>query len=232
MEKPTSKSIDTTYYIFSGLGADERVFDQIDFGSFCPVFIPWEPVKPDQSFESYIKQLSFQIKSENPILIGISFGGIIAQEMSVLFGNCPVLIISSVRTRKELSPIMRFSGKIGLHKLMPVKLIQKPNRINYQLFGTKTTHEKELLDQILADSDPMFTKWAIHQITNWKRKDPIPAKVLHIHGDADRIFKIGNVHPDYIICEGTHFMTVSKHREVSKVIRDALEILSQFAIRN
>lgn len=119
MEKPDLPGIGASCYIFSGLGADERVFDRIHFGDFSPVFIPWEPVDPDQSFESYIKQLSNHIKSEHPILIGISFGGIVAQELSVLLNNCPVLIISSVRTRDEMSPLMRFSGKISLHKLMP-----------------------------------------------------------------------------------------------------------------
>lgn len=216
MEKPVC-------YILSGLGADERVFDQIDFGTFSPVFIPWEPVDPDQSFESYVRQLANQVDSEKPILIGISFGGMVAQEMSVLLNHCPVLIISSVRTRRELSPFVRFSGKIGLHKLMPVKRIQKPNRINYWLFGTQTPSEQTLLDTIIADTDPVFTKWAIHQITNWKREEPVPAKVIHIHGDKDRIFPISNMHPDYVIHEGTHFMTVSKHEEVSRVIQQALE---------
>ncbi len=213
-------------FIFSGLGADERVFEQIDFGDFSPVFIPWEPVNPDQSFESYIQQLSKHISSENPILIGISFGGIIAQEISALFDNCPVLIIASIQTRKQLTPFMRFSGKIGLHKLIPMKRVLNNKPINHWLFGTKTENEKAILNQILADSDAVFTKWAIHQITQWKRTEPIPSSLLHIHGDADRIFKIGNVNPDYIIKGGTHFMTVSKHEEVSKVIREALEKLA------
>lgn len=229
MEKPDSPGIGASFYIFSGLGADERVFDQIDFGDFSPVFIPWEPVEPDQSFESYVKRLSTRIKADNPILIGISFGGIVAQEMSVLLNNRPVLIISSVRTRSELPLLMRFFGKSGLHKLIPIKQVLKNTSINHWLFGTKTASEKKLLDQILADSDPVFTKWAIRQITNWTRTEPVPAKVLHIHGDADRIFNIQNVRPDYIIPGGTHFMTVSQHKEVSQAIRNALEKL---AIRN
>lgn len=229
MEKPDLPGIGACCYIFSGLGADERVFDHIDFGDYSPVFIPWESVEPDQSFESYVKLLSTHVKAANPILIGISFGGIVAQEMSTLLNNCPVLIISSVRTHYELSPVMRFSGKIGLHKLMPVKQVLKPSSINYWFFGTQTDSEKELLDQILADSDPVFTKWAIHQITNWTREEPVPAKVLHIHGDADHIFNIRNVRPDYIIPGGSHFMTVSQHKEVSQAIQSALEKL---AIRN
>lgn len=218
MEKPTC-------YILSGLGADQRVFNQIDFGDFAPIFIPWETVEPDQSFESYVQQLSKQVKTPHPILIGISFGGMVAQEMSDLLENCPVLIISSVQTRQELPWMIRMSGKVGLHKLIPIKLALKNKRMNHWLFGTKTEHEKQILDQIIADSDPVFTKWAIHKITNWQRREKILGKLLHIHGDRDHIFPIGNVHPDYIISGGTHFMTVSKHEEVSKVIQEALEKL-------
>nr|WP_294862670.1 alpha/beta hydrolase [uncultured Fluviicola sp.] len=213
-------------YILSGLGADERVFDQIDFGGFTPIFIPWEKVKPDQSLESYVRQLSKQVKTSNPILIGISFGGMIAQEMSGLFENCPVLIISSVRTRSELPWVMRISGKIGLHKLIPIKSVLRNKRMNHWFFGTKTEREKETLEQILVDSDPVFTKWAVRNIANWQRSEKVPARVLHIHGDIDRIFPIKNVHPDYIIPGGTHFMTVSKHEEVSKAIQEALKKLT------
>lgn len=212
-------------YILSGLGADERVFEQIDFGPHTPIFIPWESVNPDQSFESYIRQLSRHVQTPDPILIGISLGGIVAQEMSTLFHDCPVLIISSVRTRPELPPLMRFSGKTGLHKLIPIKRVLKNKQLNYWLFGTKTETEKKILDQILADSDPVFTKWAIGQVANWKRKERARANVLHIHGDQDRIFQIRHVNPDYIIPEGTHFMTVSKHEEVSRAIQDALKRL-------
>ncbi|MDF3029038.1 MAG: hypothetical protein K0S23_3345 [Fluviicola sp.] len=219
MEKPAC-------YIFSGLGADERVFDQIDFGVFTPVFIPWEPLSyRNQTLESYVKQLSRHVKTPDPILIGISFGGIIAQEMSSLFGNCPVLILSSVKMRSELPFSMRFSGVIGLHKLIPMKRVLGNKSINHWLFGTQTDQERKTLDQILADSDPVFTKWAIHQVANWERTEKIPAKVLHIHGEADRIFPIRKVTPDYIIPGGTHFMTVSEHEEVSKVIQEALRRL-------
>lgn len=219
MEKPVC-------YILSGLGADERVFDNIDFGHYKPVFIPWESIDPKQSFESCIKQLSQHVKEHNPILIGISFGGIVAQEMSTLLNNCPVLILASIRTRAELPLWMKAGGKIGLQKLIPVKKLLKNKKGNHWFFGTKTAEEKIILDQILADSDPVFTKWAIHQIVTWKRKTPVTSKVLHIHGTKDRIFKIRKLHPDYIIEGGTHFMTVSKHEELSYTIQQALDRLS------
>lgn len=219
MEKPTC-------YILSGLGADERVFDRIDFGSYKPVFIPWEPVKADQSFESYIKQLAANVQTPNPILIGISFGGIVAQEMSALFDHCPVLILASVRTRNGIPAWMRISGKLGLQRFIPVKKILRNKKANHWFFGAKTEAEKTILNQILSDSDPFFTKWAIHRIVTWKREQAIPARVLHIHGTNDRIFRIGKQTPDYTVPGGTHLMTVSMHQDLSRLIQEALDILS------
>lgn len=213
-------------YILSGLGADERVFDQIDFGPFSPVFIPWEPISEGQTLESYAHQLKAQVTVSNPILIGISFGGMLAQEMSTLLDNCPVLIIASVKTCFELPPFMRFGGKTGLWKWIPITRSLKNKRLNYWLFGARTDREKHILDQILADSDPVFTKRAIGMITTWKRRTPVPSPVLQIHGDADHIFKIGNVNPDYIVAGGTHFMTVSQPEKLSELIQDALNRLS------
>lgn len=219
MEKPAC-------YILSGLGADERVFEKIDFGAYKPIFIPWESVDQEQSFESYIKQLCKHVQEPHPILIGISFGGIVAQEMSVFLNNCPVLILASVQTKAELPLWMQAGGEIGLQKLIPIKKLLKNKKGNHWFFGTKTKEEKIILDQILADSDPVFTKWAIHQIVCWKRKTPVSSKVLHIHGTKDRIFNIKKLHPDYIVEGGTHFMTVSKHDELSEMIREALDKLS------
>ena len=226
MEKSASRSIGTSCYILSGLGADERVFEQIDFGVYKPIFIPLEPVDPEQTFDSYVRQLCKRIQEPHPILIGISFGGIVAQEMSVVLNNCPVLILASIKTKSELPLWMKAGGKLGLQKFIPVKKLLKSKKGNHWFFGTETTEEKTILDQILADSDPPFTKWAIHQIVSWKRTTPVSSKVLHIHGTKDRIFPIQKLHPDYIIEGGTHFMTVSMHDKLSLAIQQALDKLA------
>ena len=64
-------------YVFSGLGADERVFKFLDWGiDNQPIFIKWiEPLK-NEPLKDYVLRLSSQIESPNPILVGMSFGGI------------------------------------------------------------------------------------------------------------------------------------------------------------
>ena len=56
-------------YLISGLGADERVFQNLDFGRLKPTFIKWiEPIK-NETIEEYALRLSLQIKIER--IIGI-----------------------------------------------------------------------------------------------------------------------------------------------------------------
>lgn len=69
-------------YIFSGLGVDKRVFENINFGNLNVHFVDWiEPLK-NESLEDYAKRISIPFKDDNPILIGLSFGGILAVEIS------------------------------------------------------------------------------------------------------------------------------------------------------
>lgn len=45
-------------YIFSGLGVDQRVFDNIDFGNLDVEFIDWiEPLK-NESLDSYVNRIA------------------------------------------------------------------------------------------------------------------------------------------------------------------------------
>ena len=44
--------------------------------------LDWIDPKKDESLQSYVSRLSEKVTHEQPVLIGVSFGGIIVQEMS------------------------------------------------------------------------------------------------------------------------------------------------------
>jgi esterase/lipase len=47
--------------------------------------------------DDYAKRIAKKIKRENPVLIGVSFGGILVQEMAKHINTRKVIIISSVK---------------------------------------------------------------------------------------------------------------------------------------
>lgn len=205
-------------YIFSGLGVDRRVFDNIDFGDLNVEFIDWISPLTNEAIEIYAERISRKIISENPILIGLSFGGMVAVEISKIIKTEKIILIASAKNRFELPRFNRFSGKLKLNKLIPKAIFKKQNFITNWLFGIESEAEKQLLKNILKDTDPNFFAWAINEIVNWKN-ETIPENLIHIHGNKDRIIPIKNVKADFVIDGGGHFMTVNRAEKMRKIIR-------------
>ena len=208
-------------YIFSGLGADERAFKRLDFSGFKPHFIEWETPEKDEPLEIYAQRLISQIPDKHPLLMGLSFGGIMAIEVAKQIEAKNIILIASAKTKKELPFYYKWPGMIGLHKLMPSKLLMQSNFLTNWLFSTTSEADKKLLKEILEDTDPIFFNWALDKIIHWDNLEP-PKEYVHIHGSADRIFPIQFVCCDIEVKDGGHFMTMNKAEEVTSILKGIL----------
>lgn len=213
-----------TIYVFSGLGVDKRVFANINFGNNIVVHINWVTPPKNCSIQQYAQLVSKQIDTQKPILIGLSFGGIMAIEVAKVIPISTIILISSVKTMYELPLWIRLSGFCKLYTLLhfiPNKLVTKPNALVYAAFGIKAKKEKELLQQIMADINPIFLRWAIKQIACWQNKET-PKNFFHIHGTKDGIFPIYKISNTIAINNAGHFMIRNKLQAVNKVLKDLL----------
>jgi pimeloyl-ACP methyl ester carboxylesterase len=209
-------------YLLSGLGADHRVLQDLDFSGYETNYIKWiQPIK-NESIEDYAIRLTEQIITQNPIIIGLSFGGMMAVEIGKLINTEKIILIASAKTKFEIPFYYRFVGNLGLHKLMPVNLMKRPNFISNWYFGTESEKDKALLSSILRDTDSKFLKWAIDKIVNWQNVI-IPSNLKHIHGTSDRILPFRFVSANVKIDEGGHFMTTNKVNKLNREIRKLIE---------
>ena len=208
-------------YIFSGLGADERVFQRLDFSSFSPIFIKWEVPCGGETIEEYTSRLLCQIKTTKPILVGVSFGGIIAVEIAKQIEIGKLILISSAKTKDEIPFYYRFAGKLKLHKLLPARHLKNTNSITDWLFGTSSEFDRQLLNQILADTEPIFLKWAIDKIVKWKNQ-VLPSIFFHIHGANDRILPARFVKSSLTIKHGGHLMVLNRSEEINKILNQQI----------
>jgi len=204
-------------YIFSGLGVDKRVFDNIDFSDLNIAFVDWIDPFKNETFESYAYRISKDFES-NSILIGLSFGGMLAVEVSKIIPVKKVILIASAKNKSELPKWFLLAGRLNLNSLVPSSLFKTTNFITNWLFGVKTPSEKLLLKNIIKDTDSRFLKWAINQIVNWKNLS-VPQNYIHIHGTHDRILPAKYLKIDYKIKNGGHFMTVNKAKEIEVIIK-------------
>lgn len=212
----------TEVYVFSGLGADYRVFQNIELNDFNLNHILWIPPLNNESIAAYAKRLLSQIKTPNPVLIGLSFGGIIAVEVAKLIETNKVILISSIKSKYEIPPYFRLAGKFKLHRLLPAKFLKTVNFLSYWFFGIETKMDKQLLKQILFDTNPQFLKWAINEIVMWKN-EIILNNIYHIHGDDDHILPSFYIKPDVLIPKGGHFMILNKAEQIEAILNTHLK---------
>lgn len=205
-------------YIFSGLGADERVFQKLDFSGCSITFVKWITPLQSETIEHYATRLLTQIKSTNPILIGLSFGGLMAIEVAKQIETEKVIVIATAKTKNEIPFYYRFAGYIGLHKLLSASLLKSSNAFTNWFFGVTESREKQLLKQILKDTDPVFLKWAIDKVARWSNKTELK-NIFHIHGSSDKVLPLTFVKCDAVIDKGGHLMTLNKVEQLNSIIR-------------
>jgi hypothetical protein len=125
-------------YLLSGLGADKRVFEFLDFSDFKINHVEWIVPTDRETIQSYAQRLLKQIPTSRPIIIGVSFGGIMAVEIGKLIDAEKIILISSVRTRNDVPIYFRFIGRLGLNKIIPISLLKSVSALTYWFFGAKT----------------------------------------------------------------------------------------------
>ena len=209
-------------YCISGFGADERVFSKFQFARHEIHFIKWITPEKNESIESYAKRLTVQIHHEKPILMGLSFGGIMCIEISRQIKTEIIIIISSIKSNNELPLWMQLSGKLKLNRLFSMrsyKLIEPLE--NYNL-GLKAKAEKQMVQEYRKNLDIVYSNWAINAILNWKN-NTAPKNLYHIHGDKDRIFPIKKIKANYTVHKGGHLMIMQKFDEVNACINYILQ---------
>lgn len=212
-----------TIHFISGLGADKIAFSFLKINSNLNInYAEWIDPGKDELLTTYIKRMikNYQIKDDD-IIIGLSFGGMVAVEINKLVRLKQMILLSSTATTNGLSPMIRYFGKFGLNKLLPKKQLNKSNSGMYFAFGAKTKDEKEKLDLFISRSDVNLIYWSIKKLTKWKNEIK-PGNAIIINGDEDKIFPVKNVKPDYVIKGGTHLMVYNKAEEVSDIINKVL----------
>ena len=202
-------------YCLSGLGVDHRAFRNFSVEGYELVHIPWIAPLKNESLPEYAKRL-FELTDipESYHLVGVSFGGMIAQEFEKIREPESLFLISTISDRSELSGIFKLGGKLKLYKLVPRIFIVRANFLTYFLFGVKAKEDKQLLKEILRDSEISFFRWAMGAIVQWKNKNN--SSGIRIHGTKDKILPIKS-NSDFSIQNAGHFMIVTDGKELSKV---------------
>jgi pimeloyl-ACP methyl ester carboxylesterase len=210
-------------YCLPGLGADFRIFQHVKVPDAELHPLPWLLPEHNESLPAFAKRMAAQIQDREPILLGVSFGGMLATEMSRVLKSRATIIVSSCRHSRELPPYFRAAGRLHLHRILPYRLVAHSRSFSRLLLDTRSTSEERWVKQImLQHSQPALLQRAVHMILHWRYAPPPPG-ITHIHGRLDKLLPARYTHPDILIEDAGHFMIWNKADQISRHIHRLLQ---------
>ncbi len=193
------------------MAANPSIFKHIQLpeGQFEQHLLEWFVPEKNMTISDYAKIMCEKVVHDNPVLIGVSFGGMLVQEMARHIKTRKVLVVSSVKHESELPKRMIFAKYTKIHKLLPTGLVNNVELLAKYAFGDSTSKRLELYEEYLSIRDKYYLDWAIDQIVNWKSAH-VPDAMVHIHGEKDNVFPIGNIKNCIPVKNGTHTMIIHR----------------------
>ncbi len=209
-------------YFISGLGADKRAFYKIQLpAGYQPVYLDWIMPLPNESFSEYAKRFSILIKAdEDFILIGLSFGGMLACEIAKLITPKKLIIISSLSSYKELPWYFKMAGKLRLHKIISPAIYKQATLLN-RFMGAGDKEMKAIVYSYVNNIDPSFIRWALNIVVNWSLTKRLP-DLIHIHGSNDHLLPRRYVQANYVVEKGGHLMVMNRSGEINRILNQIL----------
>ena len=211
-------------YLMPGMSANSLIFEKIKFPqNFSLHFLNWIPPKSEESLEDYAFRFSKLITHEQPVLIGVSFGGVLIQEISKIIKVNKLIIISSVKSNEELPSHMKFGKVTKSYRLLPLKWINDFESLISFVLGPKVKKRVELYKKYLSVRDKNYLNWAVRELIEWRQAVPLK-NVIHIHGSNDLIFPTKFL-KDYIeLPKGDHAMILKRadwiNNKIPKIIME------------
>ncbi|MBB1150837.1 alpha/beta hydrolase [Myroides sp. NP-2] len=200
-------------YFFPGMSSTSLIFERLkwDTSVFDLHFLEWLPCEKNENLLDYTAKYIPLIQHNNPILVGVSFGGIIAQELSKRIEVQKTIIISSVRSNREFPACFKWAKYTKLYKLIPTHGVEFLLKLVARYGSDKQKNRVELYNRYLSIRDPHYLNWCIQTIVTWNQKEPLD-QVIHIHGTKDEIFPIKNIKNAIKVKGGTHAMILVKYK--------------------
>lgn len=200
-------------YFMPGLAASSTIFERISLpeDQFEIHLLEWFIPAEKESLKEYAKKMAEQVTYDNSVLVGVSFGGILVQEMKQFLHLKKVIIISSVKSNKEFPRRLKMAKATKAYKLIPMTLFENIENLAKYAFGDFIKQRVKLYEKFLSVRDKTYLNWAVEQVVLWDRTEPDP-EIIHIQGIEDEVFPIKNIKNCIPVKSGTHIMILNRYK--------------------
>ena len=185
-----------------------------------------------EPIEAYALRMKLKnaILEDDPILMGVSFGGMMAVELAKHFPAAIVILVSSAGTRRELPLWMRAAGSLGLNRLLPIRPGKGIRWLEDYFLGVESEDDARLGAEFRGKTDPRYLRWALGQVVNWKNEWK-PDRYFQLHGDRDRIFPLSHSATRraasglHVVPGAGHFMVYNRAPKVGGILTGIINSL-------
>ncbi|GAB5405609.1 MAG: alpha/beta hydrolase [Aureliella sp.] len=216
-------------YLLPGMTRDYPVFSRL--APLLPgakVVSYLEPMS-DESIAAYARRMA-QTLQPNSYIAGVSFGGIIAQEISRVLAPRGCIAIATITHPTQLPPwfrAMRILGGSNCKRALSIigtLAARTPKRFR---------NSSVMRLSRLAGPKGAWHRWAAASVLDWAPSDTeFSTPLLHIHGDADTTFPIRYTTPDVSVRGGLHALPISHPSETATAILDFVTIAGDRSSKN
>ena len=124
-------------YLMPGMAANPSIFENIKLpkSEFRIIWLEWFIPEKNESLAHYAKRMCDKVDQPNVVLLGVSFGGILVQEMAKFITVKKLIVVSSIKSKHELPKHMQLLKVTKAYKILPTQLVGNIDLLSKFAFG-------------------------------------------------------------------------------------------------
>ena len=204
------------------MGTTKEVFGKLNIQVPNVTYLEFPEPKKGEGLKSYAARMAEPISDDDEnILVGMSMGGFIAQEISILKNIKKLVLIASFTEGQDWQPLIALVKKFKLTDLVVERAFKDIVVGALLLMPGFEKKDKELLVKMAKGFSKQYYKFAVTELVHWQPVQ-LNCEVIKIHGTKDELFPISNVNADFTVENGTHLMIFNHADEISKYLEQAI----------
>ena len=220
---PASDLCTMDVYLIPGLGADHRLFDRLQLPGHRMVKLDWPEMPPGSTLSDFARALAGQVDATRPhALLGVSMGGMVAQELASITHSQQVIIISSWKGAHEMPPHLKLLRGTHPERVLNKTFMKRSMPIMRWQMGVEKPEEVELLDRFMELHPLEQLRIQIAACLEWQGPQAPVGPLTHIHGDKDHLMPLSSIKDAVTVKGGGHFMVYAQAQEVAHKVMEVL----------
>lgn len=210
----------TNLYLIPGLAADARMYSPQVNAFSSAIALNHLSFQKGETLSDYAQKFIPFIDQTQPfVLVGSSMGGMVAIELTRFIKPQKLILLASIKSRKEFPLLIRSMRYLKLHRFISGNTIKTFTRkVAQQLNNSNDKEITNLLIDMVMCTDAKFIEHAMEAIVHWQPPTTLPENTYHIHGSNDRLFPVHRIKNAIVVKGGTHVLNLPNSQEVNQLL--------------